>query len=257
MPRVALALALVVSLLPTRPGAADALDPDLPVAAGVAGGAAAAWGALVVARPGLAPASCRWCEPPAIDRSARARLIWDHPRTAAALSDGVVVALPATLAAADLVLRGDLRRTGEDVLVVAEAVAIAGAATEVVKLAAGRRRPYAWAAGAREAADDDLSFLSAHSATAFAAVGAFGTVAKLRGDAAWPWIYGAGFAAAGFVGYLRMAADKHWLTDVASGAVLGTAVGVAMPLLLHRRAGDESAVKLAVTPLPLGIAGTF
>src|SRR6266536_1162980 len=259
MPRVALALALVLAALPARPGAAeDRLAVDEPVTAIVAGGALAAWGGLALAKPWLAPAACRWCEPPALDRSARAHLLWHDAEAASALSVGLVVGVPVALAAADLVLaRGDLHRAGQDALVVAEAVAVAGIATEVSKYAIGRRRPYAQAAGVRHAADDDLSFVSGHTASAFAAAGAFGTVARLRGDAAWPWIYGTGFAAAGFVGYLRVAADRHWLTDVASGALLGTAVGVAMPLLLHRRAGDEGAVKLAVTPLPLGIVGTF
>jgi membrane-associated phospholipid phosphatase len=36
-----------------------------------------------------------------------------------------------------------------------------------------------------------------------------------------------------------MAADRHWLSDVAAGAVLGTAVGIAAPLLLHRASGSS------------------
>ncbi|HSO33467.1 MAG TPA: phosphatase PAP2 family protein, partial [Labilithrix sp.] len=40
-------------------------------------------------------------------------------------------------------------------------------------------------------------------------------------------------------GYLRIAGDKHYLSDVLTGAILGAAVGVALPLLFHGRANDD------------------
>jgi membrane-associated phospholipid phosphatase len=74
-------------------------------------------------------------------------------------------------------------------------------------------------------------------------------VARLRGYPAWPAVYAAGFGAAAAVGYLRIAADEHWLSDVVAAAAVGAGLGVAVPLLFH---GEE---KLTLTPLPSGVVG--
>jgi membrane-associated phospholipid phosphatase len=81
-------------------------------------------------------------------------------------------------------------------------------------------------------------------------------LAQLRDDPAWPWVYGVGFTAAAATGYFRMAADKHWLTDVLTGAVTGTAVGLAVPWL-HRRRPDGHALRLSVVPGGVAVAGEF
>ena len=52
----------------------------------------------------------------------------------------------------------------------------------------------------------------------------------------------------------------HYLTDVLAGAAVGTAMGVAVPRLLHGRepaASDPAAPRLTVAPFPLGVSGTF
>jgi membrane-associated phospholipid phosphatase len=253
MPRVLLAFALVATAYPARPDAPPGLAVDVPVTAAAAGGALAAWGASELAKGALVPSSCRWCEPPALDRHVRARLVWSDPGAAGLLSDALVVALPASLAMADFFFADrDVRRASEDVLVAVEAIAFAGVGAQAVKFAVARRRPDAWARGARTAPDDDASFLSGHVSLAFASAGAFGTVARLRGYEHWPAVYAAGFGAAAAVGYLRVAADRHWFTDVAATAAFGAGVGIAVPLLLHRGHADR---KVTITPLPLGVAG--
>jgi membrane-associated phospholipid phosphatase len=131
-------------------------------------------------------------------------------------------------------------------------MALAAAATQVAKFTFARRRPAAWAAGARTSPDDDRAFFSGHVATAFAAAGAFGTVARLRGYPHWPAVYAAGFAGAAAIGYLRMAADEHWLTDVVAGAAVGTALGIGVPLLLHSGCGEE---RVSIAPLAGAAAG--
>ena len=252
------ALAALLAAPPARAEAPPGLSGDVPVTGGVVAGSLVLWGASELAKPVLAPSTCRWCEPPGFDRSARSALLWSDTASASMLSNVLVIALPVSLSGVDYMLSGrDVRRTGEDLLVAVEAIAVAGLTTQVVKYAVGRRRPYAWAAGTREAPDDDLSFPSGHATIAFAAAGAFGTVAYLRGYSGWPWVYAGGGVAAASVAYFRTAADKHWLTDVAAGAAIGSAIGVALPLLLHRGSGGEREAWVQVTPTPLGIAGTF
>lgn len=256
MRRAVTALALAAALA-ARPAAADDLAVEAPRTAAVAGAAFAAVGILSLAAGDLLPASCRWCAPPALDRHARSALAWGDTKLASRLSDVGVVALPAALAATDYALAGgDLGRTAEDVLVVGEALAVALVATELAKVAVARRRPDALGEARRGSNEDDLSFFSGHAAGAFAVAGAFGTVARLRGYHGWPALYAAGFAVAAGVAYLRVAGDKHWLTDVAAGAAVGAAAGVGLPLLLHRRAG-ASTPQVSASPLALSLRFAF
>jgi hypothetical protein len=56
--------------------------------------------------------------------------------------------------------------------------------------------------------------------------------------------------AAGTVGVLRIASDKHWTTDVLSGAALGLATGTIYPLALHYGlGGDRRAASWRLTPV--------
>jgi polar amino acid transport system permease protein len=68
--------------------------------------------------------------------------------------------------------------------------------------------------------------------------------------------FAVGFPAAAATGYFRMAADKHWLTDVLTGAMTGTAVGFAVPWLHRTRPG---ATLLTLSPRPGGavLSGRF
>jgi membrane-associated phospholipid phosphatase len=216
-----------------------------------------AWGASELAKDALAPAACGWCTPPGLDRDARAALAWSRPGAARSLSNVLVLSIPAGFGVYDLLSahdRGGARATAEDLLVVAEAVAVTGALTQLVKLAVARQRPYATGAAFADT-DARLSFWSSHAAVAFAAAASGGTVARLRGYAGWPWVYGAGFAVAAATAYLRVAADQHWLTDVVAGAVVGTAIGFALPWL--HRDGAAGGASLGVIPGGLSVSGRF
>jgi membrane-associated phospholipid phosphatase len=61
-----------------------------------------------------------------------------------------------------------------------------------------------------------------------------GTVAHMRGYRHANLLYGGGVALSLATGYLRIAADKHWSTDVLTGWIVGAAVGYAVPRYLHR-----------------------
>ena len=43
--------------------------------------------------------------------------------------------------------------------------------------------------------------------------------------------------AAATTGLLRIMSDQHWVTDVLSGAVVGTAIGMIVPWVLHFQGG--------------------
>jgi membrane-associated phospholipid phosphatase len=251
------ALALLAALLVLAPRA-GALEPPRPIRhdgavdAALTGGAVALWLGTELAKPALAPARCRLCEPNALDAAAREAAVWSSPGRARRTSDVVAFALlPAGIAAHQLLAA---RRAGDtsaglvDVLVVAEAAALTADLTQAVKYAAGRARPRALHRGEGEAPgpDDHLSFFSGHTSLAFSVVAAAGTVSTLRGYPSAPWVLGAGTAVAAGVGWLRMAGDAHWLTDVVAGAAVGTVMGIAVPRLLH---GREAGAGTARAPL--------
>jgi membrane-associated phospholipid phosphatase len=258
--RAPLALALAVVLAAPAPALADDLSVDVRVTGAITGAAAATFAALELSGNGLTPSTCRWCEPPGIDRDARLHLRWSDPQQAGELSDVLLVTVPASLLVTDFFLSGcDLGTVGEDVLVVVETMTLTLVATDVLKYSTARRRPDAWASGVRDEHDDDNSFVSGHASTTFAGAAAFGTVAMLRGYRGWPFLYAAALSGAAATSYLRVAADRHWVTDVVAGAGLGAAMGVALPLLLHRREDgtNERSPALMITPMPLGVAGAF
>ncbi len=266
---IALLCALVVALGQGRVAVAEESASRLEVRPAIdlslAGTAAAAWVTTELLKGRLAPAACRWCEPNAMDDSVARAAAWGDLHTPARLSDvGLFAVVPAaSLGLLALAAHHDdrLQETPVDLLLVAESVALAQLLNQATKFAAGRERPFVhWLpedekTRTSQPSDNNLSFFSGHTTMAFALVSSSYTVARER-DYRWSGaILAAGLPLAASIGYLRMAAGKHYLTDVLLGAAVGTAVGVAVPLL-HRTEGPQSAV-LAPTSSGLSLSGQF
>jgi len=149
-----------------------------------------------------------------------------------------------------------LRSTGSfpgaarDGLVLAEAASLASLATEGAKDGFARRRPGLPTSGPASPAGNH-SLWSGHTSLAFSIAVAQATQDTLRGDPAAPWAWAVGLTLASAVGYLRVAGDAHWLSDVLAGAVAGSAFGVAVPLAEKRLVG------VTLAPAPGGIAIRF
>jgi membrane-associated phospholipid phosphatase len=210
----------------------------------------------------LAPAACRWCQPPGFDDSVRRSLVWGDPTRAATISNVTGYVL-SPLGAAGLLLvsswsTGDhWLAFGDDLIAVTEAAAYSQLIVQAVKFSVGRQRPYAHYGSLSAAAvsnDDNLSFLSGHSALTFAIATAAGTVAQRRHYALAPVIWATGLGLAATTAYLRIAGDKHYLSDVVAGSALGAASGVLIPRLLGSLPRD-----VTVVPAPGGLAllGSF
>ncbi|ABS28546.1 phosphatase PAP2 family protein [Anaeromyxobacter sp. Fw109-5] len=264
---LALAASVAAAPLPAAAGPHHALRYDRAVDLPLTIGAGALWIGSELAKPYLAPEGCRWCDPPGLDRDARTRLVWSNTVPARVTSDLLAFAVAPAAALVPLAAAADTRDDALlDALFVIEAVAIAADVNQLVKFAVARERPFVhfgnYAEPDRPAdPDDQLSFYSGHTSTAFSFAAAAGTVASLRGYRSAPWIWGVGMALASGVAYFRVAADRHYLTDVLTGAVIGTAVGVAAPRLLHPRersgAGDADAERVTFVPLPIGLRVAF
>lgn len=258
--RLAPAAASGIALL--FPGVARAepheLRSDVRVDAAIALGLASAAVTLTATEGGFAPSRCRWCDEDgagkdtrnAADRGARAALVRQNAGIAARVSDIYGLALlPASMVGMTILAAVDERAldgTPVDLLIVTEAVGLAVTTTQITKFIALRQRPYvhelprAERDGPGAAGDRYFSFFSGHSAFTFALATSAGMVASLRGYRAAPFVWGVGLTLAASTAYLRIAADKHYLTDVLTGILVGSASGLAVPLL-HGRARGSAA----------------
>ena len=197
---------------------------------GVIGAAAAAWagGEYVRLRrspsPGLEREAQRVLN--RVDR--RARELFLRPeaagranRTSNALG---FAAVPLACMLALGCIDGPGRALPRDLLKVLRAVLVTGALNQVIKFVAPRERPFAvgapWAAGK----DRFGSFFSNHT-SAMTAMSSATMRLALRHEAS-AWFAAPLFTLALFVGYLRIAADQHYLTDVLAGAAFGAGCGL-------------------------------
>jgi membrane-associated phospholipid phosphatase len=246
-----------------HPRAAD-LRYSLPVDLSITAAAAGAWIASEALKSQLAPLTCRWCSSNALDGAVRTHLRWTvHGGAAVTISNAGAYAIAPLVALGGLALSAvherRARDAGIDLLIAAEAVVLAGDLSQAVKYVVGRQRPYARAGvpnpdTSQGADDSNLSFFSGHTSFTFAIAAAAGTVAHLRGYRWARAIYVAGAAIGAATAYLRIAADQHYLTDVVTGAVVGSAVGAGVPWL-HRPDAPAKAFALVPAPLPWPVAG--
>ncbi|WP_417610565.1 phosphatase PAP2 family protein [Owenweeksia hongkongensis] len=113
-----------------------------------------------------------------------------------------------------------------------KATLIAGGATGLIKILAHRARPDenippdSWNWGGPSFSMDNLSFVSGHSATAFALAASMSTYYKDH-----RWVAWVTYPLATVTALSRVYDNRHWFSDVVGGAVLGIFIGktVAMP----------------------------
>lgn len=178
------------------------------------------------------PPSCRWCggaDPNAVDRWAR-QAKWEDTCRAGRLSYATAGAAGA-MALLPMSHESNRREWLQNAGAVVDSVAVTFMVTQAVKYTVRRERPGPDTCYPDRETDPDrnLSFLSGHASLAFALVSSAHETARLRGRRthdAWLW---AGGASAALTGYLRVAADRHHLTDVLAGAGIGYAVGKWVP----------------------------
>jgi membrane-associated phospholipid phosphatase len=227
----------------------------------------------------LAPATCRWCDRLADGTDALngfdawgrgVRWSTEGIPTARRLSDVTgIVAAPLLMLGLDAWVahrNGALAEVPVDYLIIIESAAVAAVFTQVVKFLVARQRPYAHALSPGELdpldTDSNVSFFSGHTQLAFTLAVATGTVAELRGYEGRWLIWAVGLPLAALTGYLRMGADKHYLSDVLTGAAVGSALGFLIPTVFHGRttwkpAKEGVEAHLSVGPGGLSVVGRF
>jgi membrane-associated phospholipid phosphatase len=226
----------------------------------VTGALAASTLTLMLLDKQLAPLQCRWCVPGTIDGNLSKSVRWSNPQTANTLSNVMQFAVPVGVMGFGLIqaYRFDDPAAGwSDVLLITQATSLAMLANVIVKYSVGRARPYVWQGTPDlypSATDANVSFFSGHVTFVFAVVVSGSTLFFMQDMPGAPWVLGLGLAAASFTAYLRMAADKHYLSDVLVSAGVGSLVGWAVPYLFHRPGRNGAPQAGDLMPAPGGIA---
>lgn len=117
-----------------------------------------------------------------------------------------------------------------------EAIAVSGLVTATIKGLAGRKRPaispddpgsFAWLRGMREGGDYQ-AVPSGHTTAAFAFATAAHLEVKRRAPRHARWVGFAVYGSALTTAYGRMHDDRHWLSDVVTGAGIGSVTAAAI-----------------------------
>lgn len=207
-----------------------------------------------VIKPALRVPTCTICDPEpgkvnAVDNFFRSSLKEPKDSPVGTLSDVVSYGVaPATGIALAIVVPMADKRGDEaplDILLVLEAALTFGVVQQGLTALIPRERPEVHAAegdvraSSRRRHSSFESFPAGHNGSAFAIAAAGGTVATMRGYRLAPLVWIAGGVIALTASYLRIAADRHYFTDVMAGAALGIGIGIGAPLLFHRPAKGE------------------
>jgi len=233
-----------------REPATPQLRYNLPLDLGVTLGAGALSLTLELLSSKLAPSSCHWCDRDSsgrdtlngFDASLRSSLRWSNTTAANRASNlfsyGLAPAAGLGLGAFIVWRDNRVDELPLDLLILAEAAILAVDANQISKIIVGRERPYVHfrSAADRESnrsSSDNVSFYSGHTSFAFTLAAAGGTIASLRQYRLAPLIWATGMTLAAVSGYLRVAADRHYASDVLVGAVVGSAIGLSVPYFGH------------------------
>jgi membrane-associated phospholipid phosphatase len=144
----------------------------------------------------------------------------------------------------------------------AESLGMAIAVTGALKSLAGRarpetdqNRPYSFGLGRGFRADSFQSFPSGHTSSAFATASAISTEIGRIYPSSRVWLKPVLYGGAGLVGISRTYNNKHWASDVVSGAFIGTFSGWKVVRYNHTHPDnpvDRFLLGAHVTPTPNG-----
>lgn len=204
--------------------------------------------------------TCGWCATNGFDRAGHDALVV-HDRKAAGFvshvpSYGLIPLGAVAFAVVAPALDGHGDHALENGWIIANAALLTLGLTDGTKKLVSRQRPmfhYGTAQAteyATKPSEQNLSFFSGDTSIAFQVAATTTTLAYLRGYRSAPWLALTLGTLAATTGVLRIAAEAHWPTDVLTGAVVGTGVGIGVPTLLHARrdAGSELQVVPSVGP---------
>ena len=167
----------------------------------------------------------------------------------------------ASMLTPSVLLAEPLARYPEIGVMYLETVALAWGAKELLKTVVDRPRPFMYADGYPQSEVDNGdwndSFPSGHTTLAFAgATFASYVFSKYHPESKWKVpVTAVSYSLACATAASRIAAGRHFMTDVLTGALLGTAIGYAVPAL-HTLLADSS-IEASASPFGLMFSIAF
>ncbi|ROL61315.1 phosphatase PAP2 family protein, partial [Bacteroidetes/Chlorobi group bacterium ChocPot_Mid] len=154
-----------------------------------------------------------------------------------------VIAFPSAIYLSGLAFSNEeLRTTGR---LLTEAMVLSTAISQVIKISAGRSRPYTNdGSNVWKPFSFSDSYPSGHSTVAFT----IATVLSCRIDK-W-WAYVSLYSIAASTGVARVYLDKHWASDVLMGAGIGTVSGLLILNANEKTKNDKTSEGFNFTPGP-------
>ena len=172
----------------------------------------------------ITPETPRFTKPNNVDQFARSIMRWDLERMNIAKKNSDILLYGVFLGGTPVTPLLS-KKYIPFLLLNTEVMAINGILTNLVKVTAARQRPASFFGTRDEGHDSYMSFFSGHTSHAFA----IGTSTALMLANEYPddknLIWTVSMSLASATGYYRIAADKHYLTDVLFGAVAGSIIG--------------------------------
>lgn len=174
----------------------------------------------------FAPTEPSWNEPNSFDLYFRNKLKWSDINMTCAdnISDALAwsMLIFSTFGAPSI---GDLAYN-QHLLINLQVLAATGIVVGATKYLIARQRPYAHFeidAGLNKS-KDNLSFFSGHTAFAFATATSSSMMLQEKYNHNSGVIWSSALTVAAITGILRIAAERHYMTDVLSGAIVGTLI---------------------------------
>ena len=162
--------------------------------------------------------------------------LYNYDKNSAKLSDAGIVGVAVCPLLVNLI-DNDISSYISQSVIFIETLAVSSALNNIVKYSVSRPRPYIYSDKADEEEKNNrdayLSFYSGHSSFAFAGAVSFSVMMtkRVKEFKIKTLIWTTSLFLAGGVAYLRVKAGKHFITDVISGAVIGSSIGYLIPYL--------------------------
>lgn len=177
------------------------------------------------------------CDPSAVNAFDRSS-VGNSNVSLGTVSDVAVLAVSAIPALQDVFDVGFTKPLFEDMTVYAEVLSVTGVIGTAAKFTVQRPLPATYGGDPKllKTPGGYESFYSGHTASTMASLTYLAmTLRRRHGEMWWPWV--AAVVVGASVGVERVYAGRHFPTDTVVGALVGSAVGITIPLLHQRTEG--------------------
>jgi membrane-associated phospholipid phosphatase len=190
------------------------------------GGTALFLGTEFIFKEDLTPVKARWSKPNTFDTFFRTNLKWDDADLSKAALYSDILLKGIIIPSVFLSSYKSGYKYSSYLLLQMQVLAGTGILTHAAKFIFGRERPYSYFnTNGPGFPQNNLSFFSGHSSFSYAVVTSSSYLLQKAHPAYSGLIWSSGLLLASTTAYMRVAADRHYMSDILTGMVIGSAIG--------------------------------